>query len=134
MIRPKEGICVEVHLAGPMDGDTCKVKLPGSEIVWKVRFKDVCCAEKNTDAGKLAARFVNNALEKAKRIMIWIPFDKEFKTEFYRNHNLLEALVSMNRVLGVVFLRSTESLGDQLVRMKLGKRPDHTGSGTYKKT
>jgi len=107
-MRPPVGICVPVRYERCRDGDTVEVTLPKSDYIYAVRLADCWCPELREDCGIEAKEFAESVLEDAERVHLFVPLDGV-------NTNVLAALTTFDRIVGVLWVSPTKSLNEMLV-------------------
>ena len=107
-MRPPVGICVPVRYRRCRDGDAVEVSLPKSDYIYAVRLADCWCPEMREDGGKDAKEFAESVLEDCESIHLFIPLDG-------MNTNILAALSTFDRVVGVLWVSPTKTLNEMLV-------------------
>ena len=115
MNLPPHGICLPCTVTRVIDGDTVEVTLPGSTRVLKVRLLDCWAPEQGTARGDLATAYAEDVIDAAESTHLFVPAPEDVK-------DIIGDLFSLGRLLGHVFISSTETLSERMVTTGHAKR------------
>ena len=102
MSKPECGWCTKGKVVRVIDGDTLDIEI--SRVI-RIRLLSIDTPELNTVEGKEAAAFVKDLLEKQEDITLFIPSQQDLH---------LTHVLTLNRVLGRIFLDDGSDLSDRL--------------------
>lgn len=116
MIRPEHGLCVPVKVIRVYDGDTVHVRLYDPEDkreglkTWHVRLLDCWAPEvkgPEREDGLKAKAFLEDLLRDEEDVSVFVPRQPKA--------NILDAMTTMGRVLGRLFIGS-QDVSEVMVR------------------
>jgi endonuclease YncB( thermonuclease family) len=117
MNRPPYGVSFPCRLHRVIDGDTIEVVISGSW-AWRIRLIDCWCPEvkgPEKEAGLQAKQFAARALEDARQLTVFVPFDMIVERQGHGPINLLD-FVTFDRVPAFLYLNEEETLNALLVK------------------
>lgn len=111
MNRPPAGLCLPCRFRRSRDADTIEISFPGSERIWALRLLDCWAPEKHTPEGKRAKEYTESVMAEAadEDLHVWLPAPAD-------PTRLLIGVLSFDRLLGHLFVDSTTTLSEMIVR------------------
>ena len=113
MRRPPAGLCVPVTIREVVDGDTVKVSLRSSAIIYSIRLLECWAPEMHEPGGPEAKEKVEGLLDPdfSPTPHLWIPFENA------RPEYLFQDLTSLSRPLGHLWHRWDDTVSGWLCDM-----------------